>query len=66
MLSDNEIMGKCTNKKITFLKNIGVGSFGNVYRTKYTDPNGKVSYVAVKKIDVDIKNKTPDKLRSII
>lgn len=65
-LSDNKIISKCTNKKYTFLKNIGSGSFGNVYKTKYIEPNGRVSYVAVKKIDIDIKNTTSNKLRSII
>ena len=65
-LSDSGIVSKCTNKKYTFLKNIGCGSFGNVYKTKYIEPNGRTSYVAVKKIDIDIKNTTSNKLRSII
>ncbi len=65
-LSDNGILNKCTHKKYTFLKNIGSGSFGTVYKTKYTEPGGKISYVAVKKIDIDIKNIGANKIKNII
>ena len=65
-LSDSGIISKCTDKRINVGRIIGDGSFGTIYKAKYISDDGKITYVAVKKIMADIKNLDSRKLKHVI